>query len=77
MTINARLAKKYPLIVKWSHMMGSSAYYINQQLGLAHDTKAPEDATFYIGNGKWSTAGDIKNPLTRRTLGLPALEESE
>ena len=71
MKVNKNLSEKYPFIVKWGQMMGSFPYYINNQLELAEETRAPENATFYDeGNNVWNTTDGITNESTKIQLGI-------
>lgn len=72
--INKQLAKKFPYIVAWGHMMGSMDYYIDNQLLSAEASGAPEDAIYVknkdadTGIGKWATLDGVVNPDTTEFL---------
>lgn len=56
----------YPCIRAWDRMMGSYAYYTDNQIAQARADKAPQDATFYNSEKKrWSTLKEVQNVQTQ------------
>lgn len=56
----------YPCIRAWDQMMGSYAYFTEQQIERARAENAPQDATFYNDTKKrWSTLKDIASAQTQ------------
>lgn len=76
-SINQKLAARYPWIVKYHNLLGSFAYYINDQLEVAEAANAPQNTTSVRqedGAYKITTTDSIKNLDTRRILKLPIPE---
>jgi hypothetical protein len=71
----ASSADDYQWIRKWGSYMGSSQWYIDEQVRKARESNAPEDATFHRDDHGWYTVGDITNEMTRYQLGLRPLRE--
>lgn len=67
----ARLREKYPWIVKWGRLLGSFAYYIDNQVHKAEADGAPTTAIYKREDEGWATIDDITSPESRRSMGLP------
>jgi hypothetical protein len=59
------VATDYPYIRAWGRMMGSYRYYVEGQLQLARQEKAPQNAT-YRGEEGWHTWDDFKGSAVTR-----------
>lgn len=62
----------YPYIRAWGRMMGSSHYYIQQEVEKARQMQAPQDA-IYERDGVWAVVDDIRSDETRRAIGAPPM----
>lgn len=68
--IQKDLVKKFPYILAWGRLMGSSDHRISTSLLSAEASNAPTDATYVkdmsatTGTGRWSTVDGIVNPNT-------------
>lgn len=63
------LRKKYRHIVAWGSMMGSYAYYVNDQVARAEADGAPENAVFYsTDEDRWKTYDEVKSLSTRERI---------
>ena len=58
----------YIMIRAWGAYMGSYAYFIRDQVAIAHEDKAPGNAIFKRDDGTWATIDDITNPTTRNQV---------
>jgi hypothetical protein len=58
----------YPYIRAWGWMMGSLPYYIDEQVKLARQDKAPQTATYRNDDGSWNTIEGCKRLDTRRLV---------
>lgn len=54
----AKLREKFPHIVRWSRMMQSFDYYIDNQVVEAEADNAPTDAIYKTGDS-WRTLRDL------------------
>jgi hypothetical protein len=61
----------YPWIRVWGKYLGSSPYYIDDQVAEARRDGAPQDAIYKDSDTEeWRTIDTITSPHTRRVLGL-------
>lgn len=67
----------YVYIRKWGYMLGSTHWYIDEQVELARRDGAPQNATYRNVDGTWHTTDAITNNLTRVNLGLEPRVEVE
>jgi hypothetical protein len=59
---------KYQYLYAWDRMMGSFAYWIEDQQALAEKENAPTDAVYRTDGGVWVTCRDIKSDATMERL---------
>jgi hypothetical protein len=67
--------KQYPYIVKWGELMASYPYYIIDQVRAARSDAAPTNAVSRNQDGTWFTTDEVRNPASRKFLGLPELTD--
>lgn len=51
----------YPAIQIWGNKLGSYQYYIDAQIKLAREEKAPANAIYRVEEGKWATVDHIND----------------
>lgn len=59
---------KYPYIRAWHYLSGSFAYYIKDQVSMAIKDKAPANAIYKSGNGKWRTIDEVENQQAKEAV---------
>ena len=58
--------KNYPLVRAWCAMSGSFDYYTSEQIRLAEQDRAPQDAIYRdVTTGNWRRFQDIKYDETK------------
>ncbi len=65
--------KEYEWIKKWGYWMNSFTGYIRDQIELARQDNAPDNAIYKQDDGTWATTDDITSEVTRESLKLPPL----
>jgi hypothetical protein len=59
--------KPYPYIRAWGIALGSFEYYIKEQIELARQHDAPDNAIFFThATNKWSTTDDLGSAAVAR-----------
>lgn len=53
---------EYIMIRAWGQYMGSMSYYVNDQIAIAKEDKAPGNAIYKKDDGTWATIEDVKSP---------------
>lgn len=67
--------QNYPMIRLWGRMLGSMAYYIEDEVKRAKADKAPQDAVYYdMTNKVWHTYREVTSQDTKDKLRLWLME---
>lgn len=59
---------KYKYIVAWGQYMGSYRHYIDDQVALARQDNAPENAIYKDRDGGWQTVDNMRNLELRKYI---------